>query len=129
MVRTREGDVAGVTLDGGSRVVVPSDDMGAVGGSVRIGVRPEKIRIESADGEVQAGWNSVEGTLKVAAFIGVSHQYTVVGPAGTTLTVYVQNLGGSWVPRTGETVRLIWRPEHTFVVKPSAPLADWEEEA
>ncbi len=31
-------------------------------------------------------------------------------------------------PQAGDRVRLVWRPEHTFVVAPSEPLADWEEE-
>ena len=57
-----------------------------------------------------------------------SHQYTVDGPGGSTLTVYAQNLGGDDVPSAGEAVRLVWRPDHTFAVKPSEPLADWEEE-
>ncbi len=44
------------------------------------------------------------------------------------MTVYAQNLGAGPVPAPGDRVRLLWRPEHTFVVKPSEPLADWEEE-
>jgi spermidine/putrescine transport system ATP-binding protein len=72
--------------------------------------------------------NRVTGRLRVATYIGVSHQYTVDGPDGKTITVYAQNLGAGWVPTEGDAVRLVWRPEHTFVVRPSAPLADWEEE-
>ena len=98
------------------------------GPTVKVGVRPEKIKLEVDQGDPPSGWNCVSGTLRVSTFVGVSHQFTVDGPADTTLTVYAQNLGGDPVPQPGQRVRLVWRPEHTFVVKPSAPLADWEEE-
>ena len=94
----------------------------------KVGVRPEKIRLQDTATPAPDGWNWVEGLLRVTTFVGVSHQFTVDGPADTTLTVYAQNLGGDPVPQPGQRVRLVWRPEHTFVVKPSAPLADWEEE-
>jgi hypothetical protein len=53
----------------------------------------------------------------MASFVGVSHQYTVEGPGGKELTIYAQNDGAETAPHPGERVRLLWRPEHTFVVK------------
>jgi spermidine/putrescine transport system ATP-binding protein len=52
--------------------------------------------------------------------VGVSHQYTVEGPGGRELTVYAQNDGVESPPHPGERVRLLWRPEHTFVVDAGA---------
>ena len=121
-------DLATVLVPGGTVVHVPTSRLDGPESVVRVGVRPEKIRLERDQGEVPSGWNAVSGTLRVSTFIGVSHQYTVDGPGGRTLTVYAQNLGGDDVPSSGEAVRLVWRPEHTFAVKPSEPLADWEEE-
>jgi spermidine/putrescine transport system ATP-binding protein len=67
--------------------------------------------------------------LRMATYIGVSHQYKVEGPGGTELTVYVQNLGEVPTSVPGKKVTLTWRPEHTFVVEPStAPLSDEEGE-
>jgi spermidine/putrescine transport system ATP-binding protein len=85
-------------------------------------VRPEKITIAAADGSgpVPSGWNAVGGLLRMATYIGVSHQYKVEGPGGHELTVWVQNLGSEPAPRTGERVRLSWRWEHTFAVPPTA---------
>ena len=61
----------------------------------------------------------------MATYIGVNHQYKVEGPGGKTLTAYAQNLGAKGSqPHPGQQVRLVWRPEHTFVVKPSEPLAE-----
>ena len=117
-----------VALSGGSALTVPAENLNGAGPAVKVGVRPEKIRLQPEADEVPSGWNGVTGTMRVATYVGVSHQFTVDGPEGRTLTVYAQNLGAETVPAPGSRVRLVWRPEHTFVVRPSEPLADWEEE-
>jgi spermidine/putrescine transport system ATP-binding protein len=113
--RTGDGASADVTLADGTGVHVPAERLADAGDRVKIGVRPEKILI-APNGATDPGWNSLEGRLVVRTFVGVSHQYTVEGPAGETLTVYEQNVGGGTAPAPGERVRLVWRPEHTFVV-------------
>jgi spermidine/putrescine transport system ATP-binding protein len=100
----------------------------AAGPSVRVGVRPEKITIVSADEEATAGSNHVAGTVRMSTYIGVNYQYKVEGPGGHELTVFVQNQGAAGShPAAGQQVRLEWLPEHTFVVEPSGDLADEEE--
>jgi spermidine/putrescine transport system ATP-binding protein len=127
-VKERNGAAAAVQVLGGSVVHVPIERLNGQDGRVKVGVRPEKIRLELDQGDPQPGWNSVPGTLRESTYVGVSHQYTVDGPGDRTLTVYAQNLGHTPAPGLGERVRLVWRPEHTFAVQPSEPLADWEEE-
>lgn len=127
-IQDRTGSLTTVLLEGGTTVHVPAERVEGTDNLVRAGVRPEKMRIEHNGGDTEAGWNSVSGTLRVITFIGVSHQYTVDLPTGRTLTAFEQNLGNDNPPRQGEQVRLVWRPEHTFVVTPSEPLADWEED-
>jgi spermidine/putrescine transport system ATP-binding protein len=83
---------------------------------VKIGVRPEKLRLSHADEPIESNSNSLTGKVVLASYLGVSHQYTVEGPGGATVTVYVQNLGSGAPPTLGENVRLSWLPEHTFVV-------------
>jgi spermidine/putrescine transport system ATP-binding protein len=120
---------ASIRLKDGNVVAVPRAlESGAAGSKVLLGVRPEKIRLEAEEVELHDGTNSVTGTLRISTYVGVSHQYTVDGPDGRTLTVYEQNVGGGSTVAPGERVRLVWHPEHTFVVQPSEPLADWEEE-
>jgi spermidine/putrescine transport system ATP-binding protein len=122
------GDVTTVHLATGSDVAVPASRVPAgVGPEVKVGVRPEKITIESAQGEAPAGMNQATGLLRMSTYIGVSHQYKVEGPGGKELTVYVQNLGATTPPQPGEKVRLLWKPEHTFVVEPSIGLSEEEE--
>ncbi|MDQ3149632.1 MAG: ABC transporter ATP-binding protein [Chloroflexota bacterium] len=94
---------------------------------VRIGVRPEKLRVQPlADGEVptpESTTNTIEGTVLDASYIGVSTQYLVETADGHKLTVYAQNLetsGANEVLADGQRVRLAWNPHHTFVIGPAA---------
>jgi spermidine/putrescine transport system ATP-binding protein len=128
-VKERGKDAVSVLIAGGSvlrvhpgRVATGSDD-------VRIGVRPEKLHIERTT-EAAPGpeWNAVEGELRDVTYIGVSHQFTVVGPEGARITVYEQNRGLGDIPVPGERVRLRWDPEHTFAVEPAEAGEQSEEE-
>jgi len=94
--------------------------------TVRLGVRPEKLRvlaigdeIHPADGET----NAIEGTVLDASYIGVSTQYIVETKDGHRLTVYAQNLetsGAAEMLADGQRVRLTWKPQHTFVIGPAS---------
>jgi spermidine/putrescine transport system ATP-binding protein len=125
-----------VLLAGGDVVHLPDDRAPfRVGESVLVGVRPEKITIRSdggksdgGGGSADRGWNSVSGLLRMATYIGVSHQYKVEGPGGHEFTVWVQNLGSEPAPAPGERVKLSWRWEHTFAVLPQEGITLEEEE-
>jgi spermidine/putrescine transport system ATP-binding protein len=123
-----DGKLAVVQLDGGGSLRVPRDRVDGIGPAVKAGVRPEKIRLQGGSADVPDGWNTVDGTLRIAAYVGVSYQYSVEGPGGATLTVYAQNIGEHDVPRPGEPARLLWQPEHTFVVRPSSDTSEEEEQ-
>jgi spermidine/putrescine transport system ATP-binding protein len=128
-VQAQRNGHASIRLKDGNAVAVPNAlTSGQAGSKVLLGVRPEKIRLEPDGFEPGEGTNFVTGILRVSTYVGVSHQYTVDGPDGRTLTVYEQNVKGGSAVAPGERVRLVWQPEHTFVVEPSEPLADWEEE-
>jgi spermidine/putrescine transport system ATP-binding protein len=112
-----EGDQRSIELTSGEKVRVPIGVADGAEGSIRLGVRPEKIRI-GVRGQDLDGANAIEGTVKDATFVGVSNVYTVETKDGHTVTVYAQNLGmsGDRPPGPGEAVTLTWHPEHTFVV-------------
>jgi spermidine/putrescine transport system ATP-binding protein len=123
------GDVATVRLTSGQSIRMPASKVPSdVDTVVKVGVRPEKISIEADEGDPPPDANWVSGLLRISTYIGVSNQYKIEGPGGADLTVYVQNLGADEVPVPGRKVRLTWRPEHTFVVRPSIPLSPEEEE-
>lgn len=129
-VASTSGDRVTVAIQGGSTVTAMADrDTDLTSGTVRVGVRPEKIHIGADKGEPDPGWNAVRGTLMVATFTGVGNQYLVRGPEGTELTVYAQNIGADVVPGPGDQVLLTWRPEHTFVVRPSRPQTGPDDES
>jgi spermidine/putrescine transport system ATP-binding protein len=107
---------ASVAIAGGDRLLVPQDRVPSGKAAVKVGVRPEKLHLEPSDAPHTAGFNEISGRVVSASYLGVSHQYTVEGPGGSTVTVYVQNLGRHPSPVLGDTVRLAWQPEHTFIV-------------
>ena len=108
--RRRDGAYAEYETHDGATVRVPADR--AREGAVRVGVRPEKLRMAV---EAPAGANVVRGRVEVAAYLGVSLQYIVRTAGGEEMTVVEQNRDGASVG-PGRDVLLAWRPEHTFVV-------------
>ena len=105
---------------------VPSD----LQGTVKVGVRPEKLTISRGDGDAAAtSMNQLSGRVTMSTYIGVSHQYKIESIGGTIMTAYVQNLGHDEAPRQGETVTVSWKPEHTFAVAPQEGLIMEEEDA
>src|SRR5436305_14094420 len=83
------GVVAGeeqVRLDGGTLVHVASEVLAGRRGRVAVGIRPEKIHVDSAAAES----NTLAGTVAERAYVGVATQYLVETLRGR-LTVYVQN--------------------------------------
>jgi spermidine/putrescine transport system ATP-binding protein len=99
-----------VRLDAGDEVRAPVGDRT---GRVAVGIRPEKIRLEApAEGD-----NSLTGTVRETAYVGVATQYVVQTRAGT-LIVYVQNSANAPSLQPGVETALCWSPEATFVVEP-----------
>jgi spermidine/putrescine transport system ATP-binding protein len=98
----------------------PSDhiDAGLNGRAVKVGVRPEKIRI-SETASASGDENSLPGRVMVSTFTGVGVSYIVETVGGEEFTVYSQNLGGEPTWRVGDDVHMIWPVRHTFVVAPS----------
>jgi spermidine/putrescine transport system ATP-binding protein len=92
---------------------------------VRLGVRPEKLRVLAIDDDADTAageTNAIEGTVLDASYIGVSTQYIVETKDGHKLTVYAQNIetsGAGEVLADGQRVRLTWKPQHTFVIGPA----------
>jgi spermidine/putrescine transport system ATP-binding protein len=111
-----DGAFRTVALSSGEKIRVPAERLNGHRDRVRVGVRPEKIHLR-ANAAAEAD-NTIEGTLKVSTFVGVSNVFSVETRAGQRLTVYAQNLGTSEdrPPAAGDDVVLAWHPEHTFVV-------------
>jgi spermidine/putrescine transport system ATP-binding protein len=95
-----------VRVDGAGEVRIDAD-LPPAGTRAQVGVRPEKLRLDGS------GANSITGTVKERAYIGVATQYVVETAAGN-VTVFVQSSGTAV---EGDAVTLSWDPESTFVVE------------
>jgi spermidine/putrescine transport system ATP-binding protein len=119
-VAGHEGTLTAIRLKDGTTLRAPATGVdGAT--TVRVGVRPEKLRVTAGSSEAQAGdgLNALNGTILDASYIGVSTQYLVETADGHRLIVYSQNLetgGAAEALADGQPVRLTWRPQHTFVI-------------
>ena len=115
-----DGVMATIKLAGGSTLLVPIDRLHEPidGTTVKVGVRPEKIRMVDAASTIGSNQNSLRGRVRVSTFTGVGNQYLVEMPSGVDITVYAQNIGQELAPRSGDEVVLAWPVEHTFAVRP-----------
>jgi spermidine/putrescine transport system ATP-binding protein len=119
----KEGALVIVRLKDGTLLRAPANGATA-SGWVRLGVRPEKLRVDSrAEAAPTDGLNVLSGTILDASYIGVSTQYLVQTNEGHRLTVYTQNLdtaGAAELLADGQRVQLTWKPQHTFVIAGTA---------
>jgi spermidine/putrescine transport system ATP-binding protein len=117
-VEARDDRFGTVVLTSGEKVRVPAETLDGAAERIKLGVRPEKIHLRPKDALGGGADNVIEGTVRVATFVGVSNVYAVRTRSGQEITVYAQNLGTSEdrPPTAGEDVALAWHPEHTFVV-------------
>ena len=106
------------TLADGASIRVPASVVDGKSG-VRIGVRPEKIRLHSESTAIPERMNRLAGRVIDASYLGASTSYLIESRAGERLTVFEQNVErtshGS-LHRPGEDVLLAWSPDHTFAV-------------
>jgi spermidine/putrescine transport system ATP-binding protein len=119
----RNGELVEVRLGDGSILRAPTDRVNGAT-SVRVGVRPEKLRVEPMESaaETDPELNTLGGRVLDASYIGVSTQYLVRTSDGHRMTIYAQNLETSGVGEAladGQEVRISWKPQHTFVIEAS----------
>lgn len=127
IVRT-EGDRTVVLTVGGVEVRVPTSRVPDPAlRRVKVGVRPEKIDLAAAGSASPSSVNSLSGRVRVSTFTGVGNQYIVETESGVDVTVYAQNIGSQFAPRSGENVVLTWPEEHTFTVRPMAGTIEIDE--
>jgi spermidine/putrescine transport system ATP-binding protein len=113
------GDVTTAKTHDGATVRVPTARVGPhTGADVAVGVRPEKVRLQRAGGELAPGCNALKGRVTLSTFAGVTLSYEVTTPGGEEITVICQNEDGSVDGgiAAGQEVDLVWDARHTFVV-------------
>jgi len=99
----------------GAKLRVPTNRAHVDTGDVWVGVRPEKVFVDSPGDDAGPDFNVLPaGVVSDVSFTGVSTQYLVRMPWGQELTMFEQNTGARETFRVGEVVDLRWRAEHTF---------------
>jgi spermidine/putrescine transport system ATP-binding protein len=119
-----------VRLDHGPTVPAPETNGFRPGERCHAVVRPEKLRIVSADGGGNGNLPSVEGTVESSLYLGTSTQIAVDLGNDVRMTVLYPNADEAErqrLPGGGARVRLSWQPEHMHLVRDSQqPMASEE---
>jgi spermidine/putrescine transport system ATP-binding protein len=117
-IGAREGEYVAAVLSDGAAVRIPAAVVDGKSG-IRIGVRPEKIRLHTDATAIPDRMNRLVGRVIDASYLGASTSYIIESKAGQRLTVFEQNVErtshGS-LHRPGDDVLLSWSPDHTFAV-------------
>jgi len=114
----RDGEYVAARLVDGAVVRIPASlTNGST--SIKIGVRPEKIRLHADAASIPDQMNRLQGRVMDASYLGASTSYIIKSPSGDRITVFEQNVGrasrGS-LHQPGQEVHLSWSPDHTFAV-------------
>jgi spermidine/putrescine ABC transporter ATP-binding subunit len=114
-----EADASGARLPDGGAVV--ADAGGTPSGTGwRVGIRPEKIRIDPL-GTRPSGPNRTTATVTEVTFLGASTEARLVTAWGTLLQAYKQNAGGETTIRPGDEVEVSWDASQSFFLPPTDP--------
>ncbi len=116
-VGDRAGQYVEVRTAEGTPLRVREASLRGLTGAVRVGVRPEKVRLLDAATPAPGDLNALRGTVMVASFLGVAMHYQVRTAAGDELMAIVQNRGDTEDHVSpGQEVHMAWNPDHSFVV-------------
>ncbi len=99
--------------------LAPAHPTLAAGGPVKIAVRPEWLDV-FRPGEVPAGENAVQGSVRDVIYLGESLHVLVDLPSAGTVTVAVRNEGQLQKPlswKKGDAAAVAWRPEDCQVLE------------
>ena len=112
------GDGFGRVRVEGPGALLTADPLPADGAPVTLAVRPEKISLLAAAALTPGGApaNRLDGRVVQSVYSGNSITYKIA-VAGAEVTVFEQNRASRPFP-VGATVRLVWSPEHSVVVRP-----------
>jgi spermidine/putrescine transport system ATP-binding protein len=106
------GEHAVMRLGDEERVVAALGHGHRPGETVRVAVRPERVRIAAADEPLQDGGSRVEGRVAQVVFLGMYTQFHVDTRAGRIVSHRLAGEAPASVA-TGERVTLSWEPEQT----------------
>jgi spermidine/putrescine transport system ATP-binding protein len=108
--------VAVMRVSEDERLCVPVLAGTGPGSHLRVAVRPERVRIEPANGRAPEGGSRVEGTITELVYLGgLTHFHVDAGAAGRVISHRMDDeVASSLEP--GRRVVLTWPAEHAYVL-------------
>ena len=115
-----DGGVAVMRLGEGEQLAVPATAETRPGAELKLAVRPERIRIEPANGRAPEGGSRLDGTIAELVYLGSLTQFHVDTEVGRIISHRMsddsaQSLGA------GRRVTLTWPPEDGAVLAGPSP--------
>ena len=110
------GAYALMRLGEGERVVLPVDPGIRAGDSLRVAVRPERVRIGPVDADGPDSGSRLEGTIAEIVYLGMYTQFHVQTRVGRIVSNRLADELLSPL-ETGSRVALAWEPELTSVLR------------
>src|SRR5262245_13390516 len=101
------------------RVVLTAPGVG-LGTTLRVAVRPERVRIAEAGAPVEDGGSRLEGTVAQVVYLGMYTQFHVKTPAGVVVASRLADELASPFD-VGREVSVSWEAEHTSVLSDAMP--------
>lgn len=96
---------------------IPKDRVHSTDKSVYVGVRPEKIRMASVDGDLRPSENEVAGVVLDSSYVGIGTEYLVsVAGSDATMKAFTQNHDAVSRVGVGTHVALKWAISFTFAL-------------
>jgi spermidine/putrescine transport system ATP-binding protein len=108
--------LAVMRLENGGRLVVRVADGTQTGSRLRVAVRPERVRIEPANGRAPEGGSRVEGTIAELVYLGgLTHFHVDTGASGRMVSHRMDDEVASSL-EAGKRVVLTWPADHAYVL-------------
>jgi spermidine/putrescine transport system ATP-binding protein len=108
--------LAVMRLSDSERLVVPVARTPQPGERLRVAVRPERVRIEPANGRAPEGGSRVEGTITELIYLGgLTHFHVDTSAAGRVVSHRMDDEVAATL-EPGKRVVLTWPAEHAYVL-------------
>lgn len=119
LVAENDGRFTNVSVNGGATIrAVASSASPAVGASVAVSVRPEKVFFpEDLEAVDLIGWNRLSGVVRDILYLGTHSQFIIALPGDGLVTVHHQNRSFNQSEhRIGDPVSILFQPESAAIL-------------
>jgi spermidine/putrescine transport system ATP-binding protein len=113
-----DGNNAILSTSADERIVVPlrGGSDAAIGSTIELTVRPEKIELRTAAPATSNG-SVLSGTVTEVVYLGTSTNYNVTTSTGSDVVVFLQNTSSADdLAARGDAVWLTWDPQHSYAI-------------